>query len=141
MNRLCVLVPLFLCGLAAQTRPPAAPKSPVHARAAPAARAAISDAELEKDIRARFARSKIAADHLQVRVQGGVATIEGRSDVIQHKGTATRMARNAGAVRVVNNVQLSQAAKDKAANNLAKGRRRAQIKRGDARSDDRPMSR
>jgi hypothetical protein len=106
-------------------------------KAAPAKQAALTDAQLETAIRARFAKSKINEDKFQVRVQGGVATIEGRTDVIQHKGTATRLAKTAGAVAVNNHVQPSDAAKQKAAGNLATGRRRAQIKRGDARSDPR----
>lgn len=89
----------------------------------------VSDAELEKTIRARFAASKISTHHFQVHVQGGVATIEGQTDVLQHKGTATRLARSSGAIKVENHVVVSQAAKDKAAKNLATGRRRAQIKR------------
>src|SRR5215469_5887167 len=89
---------------------------------------AISDAELEKAIRARFSASKISTHHFQVHVQGGVATIEGQTDVLQHKGTATRLAKNAGAIGVVNHIEVSQAARDKAAKNLANGRRRAQIK-------------
>ena len=48
---------------------------------------------MEAVIRAKFAKSKIDADKFQVHVQGGVATIEGKTDVIQHKGTATRMAK------------------------------------------------
>jgi hypothetical protein len=89
------------------------------------------DADIEKDIRARFAKSKISTHHFQVHVQGGVATIEGQTDVLQHKGTATRLAKSAGAIKVVNHVAVSQAAKDKAAKNLASGRRRAQIKRSE----------
>jgi hypothetical protein len=43
---------------------------------------------------------------------------------------------------VNNHIQVSDAAKQKAAANLEKGRRRAQIKRGDARSDSgQPSSR
>jgi len=95
------------------------------------------DKQLEANIRAKFARSKISADKFTVRVQGGVATIEGRTDVIQHKGTATRMARTAGAIAVNNHVQISDAAKQKAAGNLEAGRRRVQIKRGDPRSEPR----
>jgi BON domain len=122
---------------AGQTRP-----APPHQReAAPkpapqqAARPATSDARLEAAIRAKFARSKISADKFQVHVQGGVATIEGRTDVTQHKGVATRLAKTGGALGVNNHIQVSDAAKEKAAANLEKGRRRAQIKRGDARSD------
>jgi hypothetical protein len=67
-----------------------------------------------------------------VRVQGGVATLEGRTDVLQHKGTATRLAKAAGARRVVNRIEVSDAARRKASANLAQGRRRAQIKRSEA---------
>src|SRR5215472_4943317 len=76
---------------------------------------ALTDAQLEAAIRARFARSKIDADHFKVHVQGGVATIEGRTNVIQHKGVATRMAKTAGAAAVRNHIQVSDAAKEKAA--------------------------
>lgn len=92
-------------------------------------RTTLTDAELEKAIRERFARSKIAVNRFTVRVQGGVATIEGRTDVVQHKGVATRLARAAGARRVVNRIEISEQARQKASANLAQGRRRAQIKR------------
>ncbi len=101
----------------------------------PAAKA--NDATIEAAIRAKFAKSKINEDKFQVRVQGGVAIIEGRTDVIQHKGVATRLAKGGGAVAVNNHIQISEAARQKAAKNLATGRRRAQIKRGDTRSEDR----
>jgi len=101
-----------------------------------------TDAQIEANIRARLAKSqKISLDHFQVHVQGGVATIEGKTDVVQHKGSATRMAKSAGAIAVNNNVQISEAAKEKAASNLESGRRRAQVKRGDARSDSRSDAR
>jgi hypothetical protein len=90
-----------------------------------------SDAAIERAIRARFAASRIAGNKFTVRVQGGVATIEGKTDIVQHKGTATRLAKSAGAAKVVNLVEVGQVAKDKASENLAKGRRRAQVKRGD----------
>jgi hypothetical protein len=106
------------------------PGAPSKQTAAPKV-ATIPDAQLEKDIRARFAASKISTHKFQVHVQGGVATIEGQTDVLQHKGTATRLAKSAGAVKVVNKVVVSQAAKDKAAKNLASGRRRAQVKRSE----------
>jgi len=104
-------------------------------RARPSAmpkQACMPDAQLEKTIRARFAKSKISTHNFQVHVQGGVATIEGKTDVLQHKGTATRLAKSAGAIKVVNHIAVSQAAKDKAAKNLASGRRRAQVKRSDS---------
>ena len=94
-----------------------------------------SDAEIEATIRAKFARSKINSEKFTVHVQGGVATIEGKTNVIQHKGTATRLAKTSGAVAVNNHIAISDAARQKAANNLDQGRRRAQVKRGDPRSE------
>jgi hypothetical protein len=105
--------------------------SETHARGGNAA-PAIPDAQIEKDIRARLAASaKISLDHFTVHVQGGVATLEGQTSVVQHKGTATRMAKSAGAVRVVNRIQVSEEAREKASANLTEGRRRAQIKRSE----------
>ena len=112
----------------------AAPAKSAAKRPAPA----MSDAQLEAAIRAKLAKSKLAPEKIQVHAQGGVVTLEGRTDVIQHKGTATRMAKTAGAVAVNNHIQVSDAAKQKSAANLAQGRRRVQVKRGDARSDARP---
>jgi hypothetical protein len=91
----------------------------------------ISDSDLEKAINARFAASKISTDKFKAHVEGGVATLEGYTEVVQHKGTATRLAKAAGALAVVNNIEISQAAKDKAQANLDSGRRRAQIKRSE----------
>ncbi len=93
--------------------------------------AAASDNEIEKAIRGRLAASRISSDHFTVRVQGGVAVLEGQTGVIQHKGTATRLAKSAGALRVDNRIQISQEARQKAAANLTQGRRRAQIKRSE----------
>lgn len=104
--------------------------------AAPAARQAgapkLTDAQLETAIRAKFAGSK-SSSKFTVRVQGGVANIEGKTDVVQHKGAATRMAKTAGAVAVTNRVQVSDAGKKKAGTSLEEGRRRAQVKRGEPR--------
>lgn len=108
--------------------PGAETRATPHARKSTPAPAA-SDVELEKAIRARFAKSKISEDKFTVRVQGGVATLEGRTDIIQRKGTATRLARAAGAREVVNRIEPSEKARQKAADNLTKGRRRAQVKR------------
>jgi hypothetical protein len=112
--------------------PPAPAKSPAKKAAGTQAK---PDAEIERGIRAKFAKSKINQDKFQVHVQGGVATIEGKTEVIQHKGVATRLAKGGGAVAVSNHIQISEAARDKANENLEKGRRRAQIKRGDTRSE------
>lgn len=93
---------------------------------------ALPDPELEQAIRARFARSKISVNKFTVRVQGGTATIEGKTDIIQHKATATRLARLAGARTVRNQIEVSEQAKEAAAKNLQEGRRRAQVKRSEA---------
>jgi hypothetical protein len=94
---------------------------------------AQEDKAIEALIRAKLAKSKIGKDGFTVRVQGGVAYWEGATAVVQHKGAATRMARTAGARRVVNNIKISDPAKQKAAENLDQGRRRAQVKRGEPR--------
>lgn len=136
MRRLVLTFTILCLAAAGQTRSATARSAAPHQRVATAGRPAASDAEIEKTIRAKFAKSKISADKFTVKVQGGVATIEGRSDVVQHKGTATRLAKTGGASKVVNKIQLSQAARDKANQNLEKGRRRAQVKRGHARSSN-----
>jgi hypothetical protein len=117
----------------------AAPKQ-VQAPARPPRPSAQSDAAVEAAIRAKFAKSKIKEDKFQVHVQGGVATIEGRTNVIQHKGVATRLAKTGGAAAVNNRVQIGEAARAKATANLEQGRRRVQIKRGDDRSEARPAT-
>ena len=132
-----ILVLLFGVSLAPCLAAEKAP--PPHERTGKAQPAA-SDAQVEKAIRARFGSSKIATNKFQVHVQGGVATLEGQTDVIQHKGTATRLARLAGASQVVNKIQVSQAARDRATANLAKGRRRAQVKRGEATARSEPRT-
>ncbi len=103
----------------------------------PAAQGTTSqqDQQIEAAIKAKLQKSKIGKDGVKVHVQGGVATWEGSTDVLQHKGAATRMAKAAGAKAVVNNIKVSDAAKQKAAGNLETGRRRAQVKRGDPRTE------
>ena len=135
--RVCMAAALLAAGAwaapqAAATRPrPAVGAAPKRVTVQPK----LTDVQLEAVIRAKFAKSKINADKFTVRVQGGVATIDGKTEVVQHKGTATRMCKTAGAAAVNNRVQISDAAKQKAAGNLEQGRRRVQIKRGDARSE------
>jgi hypothetical protein len=148
-------IPVFVwvaCGLAganwaahAQTTPKstvtATTRAPPTTTKAPPQKAqpAKSDAQIEAAIKAKLAKSpKLSVEHIQVRVQGGVATLEGKTEVVQHKGTATRMAKTAGAVAVNNHIQVSDAAKEKAAGNLETGRRRAQVKRGEPRSEVTP---
>lgn len=130
------LAALCLAGLAEgqTTAPkPAAPKKPPPAQGT----SAQQDKQIEAAILAKLAKSKIGKDGFKVHVQGGVATWEGTTDVLQHKGAATRMAKTAGAKAVVNHIKVTDAAKQKAADNLDQGRRRAQVKRSDPRSDTR----
>jgi BON domain len=129
-----ILILLLFIGAAgaqtqgAQTKAP--PSKPVPGQGA----TAQQDKEMEAAIRAKLAKSKIGKDGITVRVQGGVAFWEGSTNVVQHKGAATRMAKTAGAKRVVNNIKVSDAAKETASANLDQGRRRAQVKRGEERS-------
>jgi len=109
-------------------------KTPAKAKpAATQGTSAQEDKAIEAAIRAKLEKSKIGKDGFKVHVQGGVATWEGATDVLQHKGAATRMAKTAGAHRVVNNIKISDAAKQKATDNLDQGRRRVQVKRSDQR--------
>lgn len=71
-----------------------------------------TDAQLEATIRAKLAKSKIGKDGFRFHVQRGVVTWEGNTNVMQHKGSATRMARSAGALQVVNNIRVNGAGKD-----------------------------
>jgi hypothetical protein len=111
---------------------PATPKAPAPKAEAPGV-TAQQDKQIEAAIRAKLAKSKIGKDGFTVRVQGGVAYWDGATGVVQHKGSATRMAKSAGAHAVVNNIKVTDAAKQKAADNLDQGRRRAQVKRSDPR--------
>lgn len=85
----------------------------------------VKDEVLKQTILAKFAKSKAAEDHFQVTVQGGTATITGKTGVVQRKGAATRMAKTAGARAVVNNIQVSKEGKEKA----SAGLRRASLHR------------
>ena len=78
----------------------------------------VTDAQIEATLRAKLAKSKVGADGFKFRVQKGVVYWEGRTNVAQHKGAATRMAHTAGAIQVVNNIQVSAEGKAKAAAGL-----------------------
>jgi hypothetical protein len=78
------------------------------------------DAQVEHNIQQKFAKSKISVEHFTVSVKGGVATLSGRTNVIQHKGVATRLAKSGGATVVKNQIVVSDAAKAKAAAQLQK---------------------
>ncbi|HLJ15663.1 MAG TPA: BON domain-containing protein [Bryobacteraceae bacterium] len=125
-----------LCFSAAALAATAPSAKPVATKASPSApTSAANDKQIEAAIKAKLAKSKIGADKLQVHVQGGVATWEGKTNVLQHKGAATRMAKTAGARSVVNNIEVSDEAKAKAAGNLEQGRRRVQVTRSDKRDE------
>jgi len=91
----------------------------------------LPDAVIERNIKTKLAKSKIGLDKFTIKVQNGVAFWEGKTDVMQHKGAATRMARTAGAVAVVNNIQISDAARRKAAHIPTGETPRAQVKHPD----------
>ena len=120
-HRLAALLITALLGVAAQSQTPVRP----------AAKTVPSDAALEVAIRQKLAKSKSGEDKFTVRAQGGVVTLEGKTDVVQRKGAATRMAKSAGAKQVVNKIEVSQASREKASATLATGRRRAQVKRSE----------
>jgi len=97
--------------------------------APPAAKSAPSGAALERAIRARFARSKISADGFTVRVANGIAILEGRTDVPQHKGTATRLARSAGARKVDNRIEVTEQGRQKSSRRYRRPPRRVRVRR------------
>src|SRR5580658_8710699 len=105
----------------------------------------FSDAEIEATIRAKLAKSKIGKDGFQVHVKDRVATWTGGTAVMQHKGAATRMAKAAGAIQVVNNIKVSGEASLRAKGDLTGQPRHVQVKAGvsdahppDAHPDDEP---
>ena len=115
MRRALTVAALAL-SLAAALQPAEAPaKSQSKSAASPH----WKDAELKKAIEQRLARSAIAVDKFKVDVNDGVAHITGKTDVIQHKGVATRLAKAMGARSVKNDVEVSAAAREKAAAQLA----------------------
>ena len=130
MYRLLSCLVLLAAAGYSQTAPAVKPASTT-AKKTTGGHSASDDTQVEKAIRARFAASKISKNKFEVHVQGGVATISGKTDVLQHKGTATRLAKSAGAKQVVNKVEVSDAAKEKATANLSSGGRRAQVKRSE----------
>ena len=95
-----------------------------------------ADAETEKTIRARFAASAIASNRFEVRVVDGVAILRGRTDVVQHKGTATRLARLAGADRVDNRIEVTDRARASASRSSRSQPRRVRVQRPDSDRDE-----
>jgi len=116
-----------LAALLSGQSPAAGPAAP------PVKKPALSDAELESAIERRFKESKIAVNGFSVRVRNGVAYLEGRTPVPQHKGTATRLARLAGARRVENRIEV-----DRQARQVRSAPRRVEVRRSERRQDVAP---
>jgi BON domain len=133
MLRILVVILALAAACGAQTQTPSASPQPASQAKAKSSAPAPSpeDKAIEAKIQAKLAKSKLQKDGLTVRVRGGVAYWEGNTGVVQHKGTATRMAKSAGAKAVVNNIKISDAAKQQAGSNLQQGPRKAQVKPGD----------
>ncbi|HTB17948.1 MAG TPA: BON domain-containing protein [Bryobacteraceae bacterium] len=104
----------------------AGPLSPSHSQGK------FSDAEIEATIRAKLAKSKIGKDGFQVHVKDRVATWNGTTTVMQHKGAATRMAKAAGALQVLNNIKVSEQAGLAGKGNPVGQPRHVQVKAGAA---------
>jgi len=88
-------------------------------------RRVLSDAQIERNIRERFARSKmtlVSKERFTVSVKDGVATLDGKTNVIQHKGVATRIAKLGGAIAVQNHIEVSEEARARAAAKLGRYR-------------------
>ena len=88
----------------------------------------FSDAQIEATIKAKLAKSKIGKEGFQVHVKDRVATWTGTTSIMQHKGAATRMAKTAGALRVVNNIKVSEESTTRAGGNLSGHPRPVQVK-------------
>lgn len=92
---------------------------------------AVSDSALQQKIQEKLSQAKSGDGKFTVKVQGGVAYLSGNANVIQHKGSATRIAKAAGAKKVVNNIVVSEAAKNKARQNLKSDKpRQATVRSG-----------
>jgi hypothetical protein len=90
----------------------------------------FSDAEIEATIKAKLAKSKIGKDGFQVHVKDRVATWTGATTIMQHKGAATRMAKAAGAIQVLNNIKVSGDTAPGAGGKLPAQPRHVQVKAG-----------
>ncbi len=106
-----LLLPIFTLLLAI-------PGGAASRNASPTRMGAQTDSQIDATIRMKLAKSKIGKDGFHFHVQHGVVTWEGSTNVMQHKGSATRMARTAGATQVINNIQVSASAKEKSTANL-----------------------
>ena len=112
MPKILALFLFPLLSLTAILAPMAAGASPTKTAAAAQPRAVVSDEQLEATIKTKLGKSKIGKDGFHFKVQRGIVTWEGTTNIGQHKGAATRMARTSGAVEVINNIKVSNTAKD-----------------------------
>src|SRR3984885_805271 len=110
----CALLTGFLIALLPATSTVFAANTPAH----PAASAQPNDSQISTTIRTKLAKSKIGAEGFKFRVEKGVGTWEGHTEVPEHKGAATRRARAAGAAQVINNIEVGAAGKAKASAQL-----------------------
>lgn len=81
-----------------------------------------TDAQIDATLHAKLAKSKIGKDGFRFHVEHGVVTWEGVTRVAQHKGAATRMAKSAGARRVINNILVSSGTKAKSGSGIPSAR-------------------
>lgn len=140
MNPLILAFFFFAAALGAQTPATQTKAPPRPAPSVGTPNSTQQDKDIENAIRAKLARSKIGKDGFTVRVQGGVAYWGGTTGVAQHKGSATRMAKTAGAKSVVNNIivsstRVSDDAKPAPAGNPAQGPRRVEVKQAEPRGE------
>ena len=62
------------------------------------------DAAITNKLKSKLSRSKLHSDSLQYKVHDGIVEWSGTVRIPQRKGAATRMAKSAGAKRVVNRI-------------------------------------
>ena len=76
----------------------------------------------------------------EIAVNSGTQSVqESLKAILHYLEQQGWIAKTAGAAKVVNRIQVSQAARDRASANLEQGRRRAQVQRGDSRTDPAPV--
>lgn len=99
-------------------------------QAAQAAKSTTTDAVIEATLRSKLAKSKVGADGFRFRVQNGVVYWDGSTNVVQHKGAATRMAKTSGARAVVNNIAISESARKASVAGLHESPRKIKVQSG-----------
>ncbi len=77
----------------------------------PANATVAEDARITNKIKTKLSLSKLRSDSLQYKVHDGIVEWSGTVHIPQRKGVATRMAKSAGASRVVNRIVVQSSAK------------------------------